>query len=65
MSMLLQFPTFLHEPEQTRMIQEEIEELWYGDDSAITAISDSIVSVAVTDQITGGQTQSITAPPLP
>ena len=58
-SMLLQFPTFLHEPEQTRMIQEEIEGLWYGDDSAITAISDSIVSVAVTDQITGGQTQSI------
>ena len=58
-SMLLQFPTYLHEPEQTRMIQEEIEELWYGDDSAITAISDSIVSVAVTDQITGGQTQSI------
>ena len=58
-SMLLQFPTYLHEPEQTRMIQEKIEELWYGDDSAITAISDSIVSVAVTDQITGGQTQSI------
>ena len=58
-SMLLQFPTYLHEPEQTRMIQEEIEELWHGDDSAITAISDSIVSVAVTDQITGGQTQSI------
>ena len=58
-SMLLQFPTYLHEPEQTRMIQEEIEGLWHGDDSAITAISDSIVSVAVTDQITGGQTQSI------
>ena len=58
-SMLLQFPTFLHEPEQTRMIQEKIEELWHGDDSAMTAISDSIVSVAVTDQITGGQTQSI------
>ena len=58
-SMLLQFPTYLHEPEQTRMIQEKIEELWHGDDSAITAISDSIVSVAVTDQITGGQTQSI------
>ena len=59
--MLLQFPTFLHEPEQTRKIQEGIEELWYGDDSAITAISDSIVSVAVTDQITEGQTESITS----
>ena len=59
--MLLQFPTFLHEPEQTRKIQEEIERLWFGDDSAITAISDSIVSVAVTDQITDGQTEAITS----
>ena len=59
--MLLQFPTFLHEPEQTRKIQEEIEGLWLGDDSAITALSDSIVSVAVTDQITDGQTEAITS----
>ena len=58
-TMLLQFPSFLGNPEQTRMIQEDIEKLWLGDDSAITATSDTIVSVAVTDQITGGQTQSI------
>ena len=60
-TMLLQFPSFLGNPEQTRMIQEEIEELWFGDDSAVTATSGSIVAVAVTDQITGGQTQSIGA----
>ena len=58
-TMLLQFPTYLGNPEQTRMIQEKIEEVWFGDDSAITATSDSIISVAVTDQITGRQTEAI------
>ena len=58
-TMLLQFPTYLGFPEQTRTIQEETEALWFGDDSAVTATSDSINSVAVTDQITGGQTQAI------
>ena len=57
--MLLQFPTYLHEPEQTRRIQEQIEERWFGDDDSITALSDSIVAVAVTDQITAGQTEAI------
>ena len=57
--MLLQFPIFLDDPEHTRTIQEEIEALWLGDDSAITAISDSIVSIAVTDQITDRQTEAI------
>ena len=60
-TMLLQFPTYLGFPEQTRTIQEETEALWFGDDSAVTATSDSINSVAVTDQITGGQTQAISA----
>ena len=58
-TMLLQFPTYLGNPEQTRMIQEESEALWFGDDSAITATSPSIVSIAVTDQITDGQTEAI------
>ena len=58
-TMLLQFPTYLGFPEQTRNIQEETEALWFGDDSAVTATSDSINSVAVTDQISGGQTQAI------
>ena len=58
-TMLLQFPTYLGTPEQTRMIQDEIEVLWFGDDSTITATSGSIVAVAVTDQITDGQTAAI------
>ena len=57
--MLLHFPTYVHEPEQTRKLQQEIEALWFGEDDTITAISESIVSVAVTDQITDGQTESI------
>ena len=58
-TMLLQFPTYLGDREQTRMVQEKIEELWLGDDSAVTATSGSIISVAVTDQITDGQTEAI------
>ena len=58
-AMLLQFPTYLGNPEQIRMIQEEIEVLWLGDDSAVTVTSGSIVSIAVTDQIKGGQTEAI------
>ena len=58
-TMLLQFPTYLGNPEQTRMLQEDIERLWSGDDSSITATSDSIVSIAVTDQITDRQTEAI------
>ena len=56
---LLQFPTYLDAPGKSRIIQEEIEALWFGDDNAITATSGSIVAIAVTDQITEGQTESI------
>ena len=58
-TMLLQFPIYQDDPGQTRMVQEEIEELWFGDDNAIAATSGSIVAVAVTDQITEGQTEAI------
>ena len=58
-TMLLQFPIYFDDPEQTRMLQEEIEDLWLGDDSAVTATSASVVAVAVTDQITDGQTAAI------
>ncbi len=58
-TMLLQFPKYLDDPKQTRDLQEEVETLWLGDDDAITATSFSIVSVAVTDQITDGQTEAI------
>ena len=58
-TMLLQFPIFPGDPAGTRMLHDDIEELWLGDDSAVAATSASIVAVAVTDQITGGQTASI------
>ena len=58
-TLLLQFPTYLGDPAATGMIQEELESLWSGDDSAITATSGSITSIAVTDQITDRQTESI------
>ena len=58
-TMLLQFPIFPNDPVGTRMLHEDIEELWLGDDSAVTATSASIVAIAVTDQITDGQTESI------
>ena len=57
--MLLQFPTFLGNPEQIGNLQDEIEEIWSGDDGTITALSASIVSIAVTDQITDRQTEAI------
>ena len=58
-AMLLQFPTYLGDPGRSRMIQEDIEALWFGEDDNITATSDSIVSIAVTDQITDRQTEAI------
>ena len=58
-AMLLQYPSFLGEPEETRMMQGQIEALWQGDDTAVTATSDTIISVAVTDQITDRQTEAI------
>ncbi len=58
-TMLLQFPTYLDNPTQTRMLQEEIEALWRGDDGALTVTSGSVVAIAVTDQITDGQTAAI------
>ncbi len=58
-AMLLQFPTYLGDAERTRMMQEETEALWFGDDSAITVTSGSVISTAVTDQITERQTEAI------
>ena len=58
-TILLQFPSYSHDPSGTKAIQEEIDLLWLGDDDAITATSDNIISVEVTDQITGRQTEAI------
>ena len=58
-TMLLQFPTYFDDPGASRRLQGDVEALWFGDDEAIVATSGSIVAVAVTDQITEGQTESI------
>ncbi len=58
-TMLVQFPTYLDDPEHTSTLQKEVEDRWFGEDDDITATSASIVSIAVTDQITERQTEAI------
>ena len=58
-AMLLQFPIYTNDPEGTKVIQEEIEALWFGEDEAITATSVSIIGVAVAKEITSRQTEAI------
>ena len=58
-TILLQFSAQSLDPERTKRIQSDIEAIWPGDDDTITAASESIVSVAVTDEITSRQTESI------
>ena len=58
-TLLLQFPAYFADPTGVGKIQEELEALWLGDDSAITATSGTILSIAVTNQITDRQTESI------
>ena len=56
---LLHFPAYVTEPKQTRQLQHDIENLWFGEDDNITATSESIISVTVTDSVTARQTESI------
>ena len=58
-SILLQFPAYSGDPEATKLLQRDIEALWLGDDDAITATSESIISFTVTDAIRDRQTDSI------
>ena len=58
-AMLLQFPSYGGDPTQTKVLQQELEALWAGDDDAITATSESIISITVTDSITERQTEAI------
>ena len=58
-AMLIQFPAFAGANEQARSTQDELEELWLGDDDALTATSSSIISFTVTDAITEQQTEAI------
>ena len=58
-AILIQFPTYTDDLAATAVLQEDIEALWSGDDDAITATSGSILSFEVANQITEGQTESI------
>ncbi len=58
-AILLQFEAFTGDPAASRALQDNIDALWFGNDDAITATSDTIVSFAVTDAIRDRQTESI------
>ncbi len=58
-SILLQFPAYTGNAAQTKAIQEEIETRWRGEDTDITATSDSIITITITDAITDGQTEAV------
>ena len=60
-AVLLQFPAFTNDPDQTKVLQEEIEALWFGEDDAVTVTSGSVTSVTVTEEMTSRQTESIVA----
>ena len=60
-AMLLQFPAYTDDPGKTKLIQEDIEALWFGDDDAITATSGSIIGVTVQEEIKDRQTEAIAA----
>ena len=58
-SILVQFSAYSLDTDSTKLIQDELEAIWAGDDDSITAASESIISVAVTDEIADRQTESI------
>ncbi len=59
-AMLLQFPVYTNDPSQTKVLQQQVEAVWQGEDDAITVTSNTVISVTVTDAITENQTESIT-----
>ncbi len=58
-AILVQFPTLSGDSIGARQVQERLEELWLSDDQTVTATSDGIIGVAITDSITDRQTESI------
>ncbi len=58
-TMLVQFPAYTGDPAASRSLQQDIEELWRGDDSTLTATSETIISFAVTDAVRDRQTDSV------
>ncbi len=58
-AILLQFQTFTSDPDKTRVLQEEVEGIWFGDDDALTVTSESVTSVTLTEEMTSSQTEAI------
>ena len=58
-AILIQFPAYTGDPGASRSLQGDVEAVWQGDDSALTATSETIISFAVTDAIRDRQTNSI------
>ena len=58
-AILIQFPAYAGDRTSSKMIQQDIERLWFGDTDDITATSESIISITVTDSVTERQTESI------
>ncbi len=58
-TILLQFPASTGDPAASKRLQDDVEAVWAGDDNALTATSDSIISFVVTDTIRDRQTESI------
>ncbi len=58
-TILLQFPASTGDPAASKRLQDDVEAVWAGDDDALTATSDSIISFVVTDTIRDRQTESI------
>ena len=58
-SLLLQFSIYSDNPGAIKRLQEDIEGLWFGEDDTITATSESIIAITVTDEITDRQTEAI------
>ena len=58
-TILLQFPAYSNDPGAAKTLQDDLEALWAGDDTALTVLSESVVAVGVTDAITDRQTEAI------
>ena len=58
-AILLQFQTFTNDPDKTEVLQEEVEQIWFGDDDAIDVTSQSVISVTLTEEMTNSQTTAI------
>ena len=58
-AILLYFPIYHDDPAASALVQAQIEELWSGDDEAITVIGGSVLAAAIAEQVVEGQTESI------